>query len=50
CAGNGWAPGLHCGDGNFGCVKGHVYQVGSDTNVCDFGIRQSCVECNALSC
>ncbi|TFK61268.1 hypothetical protein BDN72DRAFT_778433, partial [Pluteus cervinus] len=50
CAGNGWAPGLHCGDGLLGCKKGNVYQVGSDTNVCDFGKRNSCVECNDLSC
>ncbi|PVF91322.1 hypothetical protein CPB86DRAFT_830645 [Serendipita vermifera] len=32
CKGNGWSPGLHCGDGSLGCKKGHVYQVDSATN------------------
>ncbi|TFK64359.1 hypothetical protein BDN72DRAFT_273800 [Pluteus cervinus] len=50
CKGYGWAPGLHCGDGYFGCVKGHVFQIGSDTNVCDYGTRNSCVQCNQLTC
>ncbi|CAG7852876.1 SubName: Full=Uncharacterized protein {ECO:0000313/EMBL:CCA69312.1} [Serendipita indica DSM 11827] len=28
CKGYYWSKGLHCGDGNYGCVYGHVYQVG----------------------
>ncbi|TFK61274.1 hypothetical protein BDN72DRAFT_828426 [Pluteus cervinus] len=50
CKGYGWAPGLYCGDGNYGCIQGHVYQIGGDTSVCDYGVRDSCVQCNQLSC
>ncbi|KAG8759164.1 hypothetical protein FRC14_006555 [Serendipita sp. 396] len=50
CKGYGWSVGLHCGDGAYGCVKGHVYQIGSDTNVCDYGVRKSCQQCGKLSC
>ncbi|CAG7852078.1 SubName: Full=Uncharacterized protein {ECO:0000313/EMBL:CCA76087.1} [Serendipita indica DSM 11827] len=24
CKGTNWSKGLHCGDGAYGCVKGHV--------------------------
>ncbi|KAG8755519.1 hypothetical protein FRC14_003978 [Serendipita sp. 396] len=50
CKGYGWAHTLHCGDGNFGCVEGNVYQIGGDTNVCDYGTRTSCQKCGKLTC
>ncbi|PVF91320.1 hypothetical protein CPB86DRAFT_357855 [Serendipita vermifera] len=50
CKGYGWSVGLHCGDGNFGCIKGNVYQIGSATNVCDYGDQTSCQRCNKLDC
>ncbi|PVF94171.1 hypothetical protein CPB86DRAFT_800701 [Serendipita vermifera] len=50
CKGYGWQPGLHCGDGAYGCIYGHVYQIGSDDNVCDYGVRDSCVQCGQLEC
>ena len=38
-------------DGFFGCIPDHVYQCNSDGHTtCDFGIRNSCVQCGQLSC
>ncbi|KAF8521718.1 hypothetical protein BU17DRAFT_45550, partial [Hysterangium stoloniferum] len=43
--------GLFCGDGLFGCAKGHVFQCGGGgSKSCDFGKRDSCVKCGGLNC
>ncbi|KAI8089921.1 uncharacterized protein BX664DRAFT_334225 [Halteromyces radiatus] len=43
--------GLFCGDGNYNCIQGHVYQCGDNGQAsCDYGIRNSCVQCNQLQC
>ncbi|KAH7096835.1 hypothetical protein BKA62DRAFT_486017 [Auriculariales sp. MPI-PUGE-AT-0066] len=41
---------LFCGDGAFNCQKGHVFQCGSVTNVCDYGARISCGGCTEIFC
>ncbi|CCA72919.1 hypothetical protein PIIN_06855 [Serendipita indica DSM 11827] len=51
CMGFGWKSGIHCGDGNFGCISGNAYQVGDKMdNVCDYGPRTSCRTCGKLDC
>ncbi|BEI84136.1 hypothetical protein CcaverHIS002_0407400 [Cutaneotrichosporon cavernicola] len=42
--------GLFCGDGLLNCQYGHVYQCSGGSYSCDYGPRDSCGECGALSC
>ena len=47
----GFSKGLHCGDGNYGCEIGHVYQCNDrGERSCDYGLRDSCQLCNNLAC
>ncbi|BEI86740.1 hypothetical protein CcaverHIS002_0700860 [Cutaneotrichosporon cavernicola] len=42
--------GLFCGDGLLGCKKGYVYQCSGGPKSCEFGLRDSCKQCNQLQC
>ncbi|ORX62295.1 hypothetical protein DM01DRAFT_1315741 [Hesseltinella vesiculosa] len=52
CVCNG-IQGQFCGDEsiNSACTNGHVFECQSGTGyACDYGVRDSCVQCGALSC
>ncbi|KAF8870098.1 hypothetical protein BD779DRAFT_1653908 [Infundibulicybe gibba] len=50
CRCDGRPAGRICGDGSSNCPWGDVFQCNSDGHTCNFGRRQSCVDCGKLSC
>ncbi|KAJ7186251.1 hypothetical protein GGX14DRAFT_360695, partial [Mycena pura] len=51
CLCNG-VPGLFCGNSkiNPACKTGDVFQCNESGSTCDFGVRDSCHNCNELVC
>ncbi|KAJ7924166.1 hypothetical protein B0H13DRAFT_1706847 [Mycena leptocephala] len=49
CNGN---AGLFCGDSaiNPACTTGDVFQCNASGKTCNFGLRNSCKQCNKLAC